>query len=229
MTNWEEKQPTMYFPNYKFDPIKFIERRSVDSALKALDELNKREIERIMAEPVRIAVDDKKIEEMKMILNNKYGVPKYEYKKIIFNGPATIILWKDGTKTMAKASSGKEVFDPEKGVAICFMKKMLGHTETNKVLRKANKDYYDEIVRKVNRQLDEELKKATFPLPEGVTFRPWSDPSIDNNKVIKVAKEEQDHKMDFRSCSTCKYASKPVTDKPCSACASKSRYEKGDK
>lgn len=162
-------------------------------------------------------------------VNAMFGVPKFEYKKIIFNGPCTIILWKDGTKTIAKASDG-EMFDPEKGVAICFMKRALGETEGKKVLRKANKDYYDEVSRIANKQLDEELKKATFPLPKGVTFRPFTfDTPIDNNKVIKVEKVEENHKMDFRSCSTCKYASKPVTDKPCSNCASKSRYERGDK
>lgn len=124
-------------------------------------------------------------------MNTMFGVSKFEYKKIIFNGPCTIILWKDGTKTIAKASDG-EMFDPEKGVAICFMKRALGETEGKKVLRKANKDFYDEVSRIANKQLDEELKKATFPLPKGVTFRPFTfDTPIDNNKVIKVAKEEQ--------------------------------------
>lgn len=61
---------------------------------------------------------------------------KFDYDKIIFSGPCTIILWKDGTKTMARVSEG-DAFDPEKGVAVCFMKKIMGHTETNKILRKA--------------------------------------------------------------------------------------------
>lgn len=43
---------------------------------------------------------------------------------------------------MARVSEG-ESFDPEKGFAICFMKKILGHTETNKLLRKAAKQYED--------------------------------------------------------------------------------------
>lgn len=42
-------------------------------------------------------------------------------KKIIFNDPATIVLWTDGSKTVVKAHN--EPFDPEKGVAMCFMKK----------------------------------------------------------------------------------------------------------
>lgn len=67
---------------------------------------------------------------------------KFEYDKIIFSGPCTIVIWKDGTKTMARVSKEDE-FDPEKGVAICFMKRALGHTETNKILRKELEKYWD--------------------------------------------------------------------------------------
>lgn len=77
-------------------------------------------------------------------VNAMFGVPKFEYKKIIFNGPCTIILWKDGTKTIAKTSG--EIFDPEKGVAICFMKRALGDTEGKKVLREYSNKYKEEQV-----------------------------------------------------------------------------------
>lgn len=49
-----------------------------------------------------------------------------EYTKIIFNPPATIVLWKDGSKTVVKCDD-KDKFDREKGVALCFMKKALGN------------------------------------------------------------------------------------------------------
>lgn len=135
-----------YFPGYHFTPAR--------RPLKALEELNKREFERIAAEPIRFEIDDMikanySKEEIKKMINNTFGVSgTYTwnlYKKIIFNGPCTIILWTDGSKTIAKASSDEEVFDPEKGVAICFMKKMLGHTETNKILRKASEQYKEYI------------------------------------------------------------------------------------
>lgn len=45
-------------------------------------------------------------------------------KSVIFNNPATIVFWKDGSKTVAKAHN--EAFDPEKGLAICYAKKALG-------------------------------------------------------------------------------------------------------
>ena len=46
-------------------------------------------------------------------------------KKVIFNDPATIIYWGDGTKTVVKAE--EETFDPEKGMAMAIAKKALGN------------------------------------------------------------------------------------------------------
>lgn len=47
-------------------------------------------------------------------------------KKVIFNAPATIVIWGDGSKTVVKCQNG-EKFDKEKGLALCYMKKMLGN------------------------------------------------------------------------------------------------------
>lgn len=47
--------------------------------------------------------------------------------RVIFNDPATVILWKDGTKTIAKAVKGDK-YDPEKGFAIAYAKKFAGKT-----------------------------------------------------------------------------------------------------
>ena len=44
--------------------------------------------------------------------------------RVIFNDPATIILWSDGTKTIAK-THGDDAFDPEKGFAVACAKKLL--------------------------------------------------------------------------------------------------------
>ena len=63
-------------------------------------------------------------------------------KKVIFNKPATIVIWGDGTKTVVKVQkkpgSDKyaEKYDKEKGLALCYMKKFLGNDNTfNKVLK----------------------------------------------------------------------------------------------
>lgn len=47
-------------------------------------------------------------------------------KNVIFNAPATIVVWGDGTKTVVKCAPG-EVYDPEKGLAMAMAKKMLGN------------------------------------------------------------------------------------------------------
>lgn len=46
-------------------------------------------------------------------------------KDVIFNDPATIVFWGDGTKTVVKCEN--EEFDKEKGLAMAYMKKMLGN------------------------------------------------------------------------------------------------------
>lgn len=50
----------------------------------------------------------------------------FTIEKVIFNNPATIIIWKDGTKTVVKCSEN-EVFDTEKGIAMAIAKKALGN------------------------------------------------------------------------------------------------------
>lgn len=46
-------------------------------------------------------------------------------KKVIFNPPATIIVWDDNTKTVVKAQED-EPYDPEKGMAMCIAKHIYG-------------------------------------------------------------------------------------------------------
>lgn len=47
-------------------------------------------------------------------------------RKVIFNDPATIVFWMDGTKTIVKAQDG-DIFDPEKGLTMAITKKALGN------------------------------------------------------------------------------------------------------
>ena len=50
--------------------------------------------------------------------------PKIE--KVIFNDPATIVYWSDGTKTVVKRQ-GDDLPDSEKGLAMAICKKVLGN------------------------------------------------------------------------------------------------------
>lgn len=66
----------------------------------------------------------------KYALNDIFGVKNVErknamrIKKVIFNDPATVVLWEDGTKTIVK-SSDDDIHDPEKGLAMAIAKKLL--------------------------------------------------------------------------------------------------------
>lgn len=65
-------------------------------------------------------------------------------QKVIFNEPATIVVWDDGTKTVVKCGD-RDVYDPEKGIALCFMKKMLGNTgRYYETIKKALAEYEKE-------------------------------------------------------------------------------------
>jgi len=58
-------------------------------------------------------------------LINPYVCPQID--RVIYNDPATIILWKDGTKTVVKCMEGEE-YDPEKGFAMAVLKKLFGES-----------------------------------------------------------------------------------------------------
>ena len=63
-----------------------------------------------------------------------------EYKpgvqSVIFNDPATIVIWEDGSKTVVKCQPG-DVYDREKGLLLCIAKKYFGNKGNfNEVLKK---------------------------------------------------------------------------------------------
>ena len=57
--------------------------------------------------------------------NLYYGL-SLTIKDVIFNPPATIVLWMDGTKTVVK-DQGEVFYDPEKGMAMAVAKKAFGN------------------------------------------------------------------------------------------------------
>ena len=50
-----------------------------------------------------------------------------EIKNVKFNGPATIVFWTDGTKTVVKCQDGDD-YSEEVGLAMCIVKKVFGNT-----------------------------------------------------------------------------------------------------
>ena len=88
-------------------------------------------------------------------------------ENVIFSGPATIVFWTDGTKTVVKCRKGDK-FDPEKGIAMACAKKLLGNEDgyhkeiakyaktSNSVKREPPKD--TEALRHI-------VAESCFPLP----------------------------------------------------------------
>lgn len=81
--------------------------------------------------------------------NHPWEGRKLTIKNVIFNDPATIVFWNDGTKTVVKTQNG-DAFDPEKGLAMAICKKMIGDNTGKyyeifkKWLPNANKDSLEE-------------------------------------------------------------------------------------
>lgn len=67
-------------------------------------------------------------------------------EKVIFNDPATIVFWSDGSKTIVKATD--EPFDKEKGLAMAISKKHFGNTGR----------YFEEFKKWINEDKDGERK-----------------------------------------------------------------------
>lgn len=63
----------------------------------------------------------------KELCNSLYGVKSLRFgiKKVIFNNPATIIIWNDGTKTISKISQN-DIYSKEYGFMLCVLKHILG-------------------------------------------------------------------------------------------------------
>lgn len=67
-----------------------------------------------------------------------YKIP--EVREIQYNGPATIVFWKDNTKTVVKVQPGEECYDPDKAFTMAVCKKLFGN-KFNRHLAKAQKAF----------------------------------------------------------------------------------------
>ena len=98
----------------------------------------------------------------------KHGISKpyvdpMGIKDVIFNDPATIVFWADGTKTVVKCQEG-DVFDPEKGLAMAIAKKVYGNKH----------DYYDPFKKWCGRYYKKRAK-----------IQPWIDAIDDAVEKLK--------------------------------------------
>ena len=74
----------------------------------------------------RFCLDELPIAKVRGYINEKLPTMPYPgIKKVIFNNPATIILWNDGTRTVVKCNE-RDTYDPEMGFAMAISEKVLG-------------------------------------------------------------------------------------------------------
>lgn len=74
--------------------------------------------------------------EYNLIFNGEYQFDKDSIDRVIFNDPATVVFWKDGTKTVVRCGNG-DTYNPETGLAMCIIKKCCG-----------NKGNYNDVFKK---------------------------------------------------------------------------------
>lgn len=76
------------------------------------------------------------------------GIYDSMIQKVIFNPPATIVMWRDGSKTVVKCGEN-DIFDPEKGLAMAISKRAFGD----------NRDYYEIFAKWVGKYEYQQKKK----------------------------------------------------------------------
>lgn len=91
------------------------------------------------------------------------AMPKIE--KVIFNPPATIVQWKDGTKTVVKCQDGDE-FDWEKGLAMAYVKRAYNNERTYYGLFKKNEPWLNLPNSNVEYDPNNVAKKVVILVPK---------------------------------------------------------------
>lgn len=103
--------------------------------------------------------------------------PAFEIKNVIFNDPATVVLWEDGTKSVVKCQDG-DIYNKETGLALCIAKKALGNQSNfNNVFKKwvpEEKNLHDSV---------------TFTIDNITLNDPYSD-KFDLDNVIEKCNEK---------------------------------------
>ena len=130
-------------------------------------------------------------------------------KKVKFNPPATIVFWTDNTKTVVKCNG--EDYDPEKGLAMCICKKVLGdkgnYYEVFKkwLPKEDDSDVVQKVLEHIKPQTFEfelkpiDINKRLFEVLTGVPgtatiqFDATKKPEPDKKSVDKEKEESEPH------------------------------------
>lgn len=138
-------------------------------------------------------------------------------KDVIFNPPATIIIWEDKTKTVVKCGEN-DIYDPEKGMAMAISRKALGD-------RGSYYNVFEKWLGKYDKQCEE--VKVAYPLQYAIyeTLSNMGSKTKELRKVINNMSEnllsyadESKSENNDNDCTTCKYEDLPDDYDPCIDC-----------
>lgn len=129
---------------------------------------------------------------------------KFQITKVIFNPPATIVYFSDGSKSVVKCGEN-DIFDPEKGLAMAITKRCMGNTGRYfNTIKKWTEPWYEENavseIPNTKTSIDEvieRLRKSCTEVSFGI-----GQPAVEKH------------------CDNCKYVLIPGYEHPCAACLS---------
>lgn len=162
-----------------------------------------------------IAEQKKKIDELQRRLKDyKTGM---DIQRIVFNPPATIVFWKDGTKTVVKCQKDQE-FNPYFGFCTAVAKRIYGNnSRVNRMVEEA--EYVKPKEKKEKKSTDgisamaeslENFKKIV----DNITNDIFGSPDGYHSEEISLLEDtELGH-----YCGNCKYHDLDASDYPCGNC-----------
>lgn len=138
----------------------------------------------------------------------KYYPRTERIKRVIFNGPATIVFWNDDTKTVVKCREG-DTFDPEKGLAMAIAKKALGNEN----------GYYEDIKKWMPKAFEKTCNNCKYTdlyYTAEPCFSCWTVAC--NGEGSKTKWEPKEDKPAVKWCNNCKHHDLSFISEPCRTC-----------
>lgn len=138
------------------------------------------------------------LDAIKYAINDVFGVAELhrkmalEIKQVIFNNPATVVFWMDGTKTVVKVEN--EDFDPEKGLAMAIAKKVYGNTGSYyNQFKKHIQPYHKQLLSDIRKLHDQGKSEKEISDALGI----GSVAKLRNLKAKLIREEKAEYKMEL--------------------------------
>ena len=122
--------------------------------------------------------------------DKKVKIP--EIKEVIFNAPATVVYWKDGTKTAVKCGKD-EPYDREKAVAMCLLKKML---------KPSIKSHWLDIVHNAIQAADDKVAKVEADKVEKARIKAENIAKAEEARRKKAEKKAKELQSEIQKLET---------------------------